>query len=546
MVTINAPALGLTYFPGLALDSVNSGVWTLQATAASQTYAPPSGFVAWDSAAPTHSPQALAYLARTVGGNEGGNGANIATLIDGLVSDGVWAKLDALYVLAQQNATDARLNLISASYPLTGTATFTTYQGFSAFPTSGLDTGLNVTTATSPHYTQNSASFGLWSYALLSENVAQIGSGTISHIYNDYTGGNLFARINNGTVSPVGVAITKGLIGADRPDASTVYSYQNGAISVGTPIGLPSVVPDNSDFTIGAVIGPAFGSDKSAPSAQTLSAAFIGASLGAAGQLALYNRLNTYMGAAAAQAYLARTVGGNEGGNAGPITALIEGLVADGVWQKLDALYVLAQQNQSDALLNLVGTNYSITASLLAKPAPRSVTFTPYQGFSGFGSSTAGLDTGFNPTTAPSSNYTLNNASFGIWSYAVISEASAQMASSATGSHAYIFNFYGGVFYPRVNDSGAYTQPTTITKGLFVAERTNSTTVFGYQNGVGSSNSTSSDSMDNGNFTLGRNAVVGVTAQTLSAAFIGASLGAAGQLALYNRLRTYMTAVGVP
>ena len=35
-----------------------------------------------------------AYLARTVGGNEGGNGANIAALIDGLVSDGVWAKLD--------------------------------------------------------------------------------------------------------------------------------------------------------------------------------------------------------------------------------------------------------------------------------------------------------------------------------------------------------------------------------------------------------------------------------------------------------------------
>ena len=51
-----------------------------------------------------NTPQALAYLARTVGGNEGGNGANIATLIDGLVSDGVWAKLDCLYVLAQQNA----------------------------------------------------------------------------------------------------------------------------------------------------------------------------------------------------------------------------------------------------------------------------------------------------------------------------------------------------------------------------------------------------------------------------------------------------------
>ena len=71
------------------------------------------------SAAPSHSAEALAYLARTVGGNEGGNGANIATLIDGLVSDGVWAKLDALYVLAQQNQTDALLNLIGTSYGLT-------------------------------------------------------------------------------------------------------------------------------------------------------------------------------------------------------------------------------------------------------------------------------------------------------------------------------------------------------------------------------------------------------------------------------------------
>ena len=46
---------------------------------------------------------------------------NIATLIDGLVSDGVWAKLDALYVLAQQNQTDALLNLIGTSYGLTPT-----------------------------------------------------------------------------------------------------------------------------------------------------------------------------------------------------------------------------------------------------------------------------------------------------------------------------------------------------------------------------------------------------------------------------------------
>ena len=127
-------------FPAMSISSTTAGVWTLQPTAASQTYAPPAGFSAWDSAAPTHSPQALAYLARTVGGNEGGNGTNIATLIDGLVSDGVWSKLDALYVLAQQNATDAVLNLVGTNYPLTkggpGTLTFTSYAGFSGFGSS--------------------------------------------------------------------------------------------------------------------------------------------------------------------------------------------------------------------------------------------------------------------------------------------------------------------------------------------------------------------------------------------------------------------------
>ena len=273
--------------------SFGNSTWTLQPTAASQKYAPPSGFTPWDSAAPTHSPQALAYLARTVGGNEGGNGANIATLIDGLVADGVWTKLDALYVLAQQNQTDARLNLIGTNYSLTGSATFTSYQGFSAFPTSGIDTGLNVISATSPHYTQNSASFGFWTYAVVVESVTQMGSGTISHIYNEYAGASMYARINDGTVGNVIVNITKGLFTADRPSATNVYSYQNGAASPGTPISSTSITPDNSNFTVGAVIGPA--SERSAPSAQTLSAAFIGASLGSAGQLALYTRLRTYM-----------------------------------------------------------------------------------------------------------------------------------------------------------------------------------------------------------------------------------------------------------
>ena len=127
---------------------------------------------------------------------------------------------------------------------------------------------------------------------------------------------------------------------------------------------------------------------------KTISAAFIGASLGAAGQLALYNRLKTYMDAVApahsaqALAYLARTVGGNEGGNGENIATLIDGLVADGVWPKLDALYVLAQQNQADARLNLIGDELSADGT-----ARRSRCIKGFQGSHHL----RGFDTGFNP-----------------------------------------------------------------------------------------------------------------------------------------------------
>ena len=286
-LTIGSPALGQAYFPALT-ENKPTDSWTLQSTAASQKYAPPSGFVAWDSAAPTHSPQALAYLARTVGGNEGGNGANIATLIDGLVSDGVWAKLDALYVLAQQNQTDAQLNLIGTNYSIITNAlaertiTFTPLVGFSFTPNSYLDTGFNPATAPSPKFIQNSANFGFWSNNVVTETNPEMGSSSgNNHIYNSYTA--LFlARINNGSVGGSATPGAKGLFVGDRPNSTDVVPYWNG---VAQPVQTPfaSAAPSSFNFIIG------FGSG------QTIAAAHIGASLGAAGQLALYNRLRTYM-----------------------------------------------------------------------------------------------------------------------------------------------------------------------------------------------------------------------------------------------------------
>ena len=233
-----------------------------------------------------HSPQALAYLARTVGGNEGGNGANIATLIDGLVSDGVWAKLDALYVLAQQNRPDALLNLIGATYnlPTTG-ATWTAYQGM--YVGGGtLDTGFNMVTSPSPHLTQNSGSLSAWGYGAFNTGNGAIDLGTVNGfggcalIGNDSTN-HFYGFISIGA-SNNSVAFTApaGLLAVDRTSSSHTDFYSAGVnINVNTN---PTQAPANANM----VMGPTF---------TTLSAISFGASLGAAGQLALYNRLRTYM-----------------------------------------------------------------------------------------------------------------------------------------------------------------------------------------------------------------------------------------------------------
>ena len=50
VATIIAPVLGsLASYPAISLYAAAAGTWTLQSTAASQKYAPPSGFKAWDA-----------------------------------------------------------------------------------------------------------------------------------------------------------------------------------------------------------------------------------------------------------------------------------------------------------------------------------------------------------------------------------------------------------------------------------------------------------------------------------------------------------------
>ena len=198
----------------------------------------------------------------------------------------------------------------------------------------------------------------------------------------------------------------------------------------------------------------------------------------------------------------------------------------------LDGLYILAQQNVADAKLNLCGTSYTLGGYPIA-------TFTSYQGFHGFtlGKALIQLD-----RSDGSTNFVQNSASVGIWAYAATAEGVGQLGSDGT---TVIFDNLSGTFYARVNEPSAAGVPVPGSKGLFVGDRSSSANVVPYWNGIsqGPVASVSGAALTN-NFNVGY--AYGASTQTLCEAHIGGSLGPTLNLALYNRLRTYMTAVGVP
>jgi hypothetical protein len=175
--------------------------------------------------------------------------------------------------------------------------------------------------------------------------------------------------------------------------------------------------------------------------------------------------------------------------------------------------------------------------------------FTQYLGFSGFNTSNSYFDTGFNAATAPSPKFIQNSASLGAWLYYDPTDGvNVVMGTGNVGAsgESNIYPNFSGSFYTRVNNAsiGSVTSPAA--RGFYAGDRLSSASVTPYYNGNAlAAQSGASVAPQSLNFEIGALSLSGTPA-TLSSAFIGGSLGAAGQLALYNRLRTYLTAVGVP
>jgi len=228
-------------------------------------------------------------------------------------------------------------------------------------------------------------------------------------------------------------------------------------------------------------------------------------------------------------------------------TALIDGLVADGLWTKFDILHIYATQNATTANLNLVSTSYPATVN-------GSPTFTADRGYTGVNASTTDyINLGFKPSTAPSPILTVNSAHISCWNLTNTTSTGAALGANTSLTSACII-------YPKYTDNNAYFRingsntsgdvAISDPRGHLIGSRTASNLVTGYQNGssIMTLGQTSAGVMNFTYYALTSNQtdVASGGAWELAMISVGSGLTGANATSFYNRLRTYMTTMGVP
>jgi hypothetical protein len=248
---------------------------------------------------------------------------------------------------------------------------------------------------------------------------------------------------------------------------------------------------------------------------------------------------------AEATAYFARA-GSLDATHIAAYNNFICGLVADGVWPALDALYVLGTQNTTAASLNLVSSSFPLTVN-------GSPNFLANDGYLGVdGSATVYINTGYNPSTA-GGHYTLNSASIGIWVLNNAVSAHGGFGATQGTNYANITPRYSdGFAYGTVNSSAGAVVASSDSTGLWVTSRTSSggTGALGlYRNGASVATSTgASTSIPNFNIYLLNTNFAGTAANEGAAyreamAFMGGAMTATQVGNFYTRGCAFLTAV---
>ncbi len=223
------------------------------------------------------------------------------------------------------------------------------------------------------------------------------------------------------------------------------------------------------------------------------------------------------------------------------VQSLIVGLKTDAVWTLLDRLWLFAGENTPSALTDIVATSLATNVN--------STTFTVDRGYTGNGSNML-IDSNFNPTTAGSPKFVQDSGSFFAWSNSSLDESNgiAGYVAGIGSGKVVIYPRQSNVAYWEVNGTAAYTCNVANTdgSGFYSANRSNATSNEGYKNGSLQDTAViASTAPANGDFAFLTVDSLYSTRQCSAGGF-GQSLDGTKNTSLYNRLRTYMTAVGVP
>ena len=219
-------------------------------------------------------------------------------LIAGLVRDGIWSNLDALYIFVTDTEEHAKINLKSSSFGITETTTvnFTANAG-STNSNGYFDTGFTPSTANG-RFALDACSIGTYqtnSYTT-GETRAHIAGADATNsigLYHKHGNGLTTVALNSGTYYTSGAqADNQGMFIATRPASNSFKCYKNGSeIITGTGSGAALVTQPLYIFANnnnGSAI-------HSLTSNYTLGAAFIGGALTPTDAANLTTRINTYM-----------------------------------------------------------------------------------------------------------------------------------------------------------------------------------------------------------------------------------------------------------
>lgn len=247
--------------------------------------------------------QTTAFLART-SGLSGTETAAYKALINGLVSDGTFSLLDALYIFATNTTTTANLNLISTSFGITTTAapTFTADQGYTGNGTTQfLNTNFTPGPSTGHQYTVNAASLGVYirggrttpnnALTAIGTETSNVGFSLISPLE---AASLVQVDINGASFPNVSLpsSTANGFVSAVRTSSSALAVYKNAsATALGTPASSGTVLSTQPIYIL------AYNANGSAANFDTdqISAAYIGGLVTGAQHVLLSNRINTYM-----------------------------------------------------------------------------------------------------------------------------------------------------------------------------------------------------------------------------------------------------------